>query len=140
MTEKQEVGSAEPLTQFVFAEGLCGLTSLLISNNPRAWGTFEAFIVPYATLAAMTDPRASPIEPWLFLAGAGALVVYDLKVDKTRSSESEIFKMNFAGMNAIGAMILTARYLAGDSKNDKKFSFTYAPGSHGGRLSLAYRF
>ncbi len=128
------------LSKVLFSESVMGIGSFLISKNPRTWGTVEAFIVPYAALAASADPKVGPIEPWLFLAGAGALVAYDLKVDKTRTSESEIFKTNFAGMNAIGGVLLTTRYLAGDSKNDRKFSFTYAPGPHGGRLSLAYRF
>jgi hypothetical protein len=86
------------------------------------------------------DPKVRPFEPWLFLALTGALVVYDLKVDKTRTSESEIFKTNFAGMNAMAAIALTTDYLTGDFKNDKKFSFSYAPESHGGRLFLTYRF
>ena len=128
------------LNKVLYGESLAGICSFLFSKNPRAWGTVEAFIVPYAALAASADPKVGPIEPWLFLAGAGALVAYDLKVDKTRTSESEIFKTNFAGMNAIGAILLTARYLAGDSKNNGKFSLTYAPGSYGGRLFLAYRF
>jgi hypothetical protein len=107
------------LNKVLFSESVMGIGSFLISKNPRAWGT---------------------IEPWLFLAGAGALVAYNLKVDKTRTSESEIFKTNFAGMNAVGAILLTTRYLAGDSKNDRKFFFTYAPGPHGGRLFVMYRF
>ncbi len=140
MTEKQEVGIAEPVKQFVFVESLFGICSFLFSKNPHEWGAFEALIFPYVALSGFADPKAGPIEPWLGLGGVGALIVYDLKVDETRTSQNEIFRTNFAGMNAVGAIILTTRYLAGNFKNDKKFSFTYVPASHGGKLFLTYRF
>ena len=128
------------LSKVLFTESVMGIGSFLISKNPRAWGTVEAFIVPFAALAASADPKVGPIEPWLFLAGAGALVAYDLKVDKARTSESEIFKTNFAGMNAIVAALFTTKYLAGNSTPVSKFSLAYAPESRGGRLLFTYRF
>lgn len=73
-------------------------------------------------------------------AGAGTPAVYDLNVDRARTSESAIFRTNFARMNAIGTLLLANRYNAGDFKNGNKFTLTYATGSRGGGLFLKYRF
>ena len=128
------------LSKVLYGESLAGFCSFLFSTNPRGWGTWSALVVSYGTLRMSTDPKVRPYEPWLFLATMGALIAYDLRVDTTRTSKSEIFKTNFAGINAIAGIALTNDYLAGDFRNDRKVSFTYAPGSHGGRLVLAYRF
>src|SRR2546425_12296569 len=70
-----------PTAKFLFVEGLIGVSALLASQYPRAFGGLEAVVVPYAAIASSADPKASPVEPWLILVGGGALVVYNLKVD-----------------------------------------------------------
>ncbi len=138
--DRRETLIAKPGAQFAVLETFIGIHALLFSYNPRGWGAFAALFMVPPVAAAIADRKANPVEPWLFLAGAGALVVYDLKVDQTRTSQGEIFKTNFAGMNAIVAALITTRYLAGNSTPVSKFSLAYAPESRGGRLLFTYRF
>jgi len=91
---RRETLVAKPGAQFAVLETLIGIDALLFSGNPHAWGVFAALFMVPSGAAAIADRKANPIEPWLFLAGAGALVVYDLKVDQTRTSQGEIFKTN----------------------------------------------
>lgn len=127
--------------EFVYGEAFVGLISYLASKNPRAAGTFLAVSVPLVTLRMSAEPeRKKPLDPWLYIAGAGVLAVYDLRVDKTRASEREIFITNFAWLNAVQAIELTADNLGRDRTRDRKISFAFAPAARGGTLFLTYRF
>ena len=138
--DRRETLIATPVAQFAILETVMGIDALLFSYNPRPWGAFAALFMVAPGAAMIADRTGNPVEPWLFLAGAGALVAYDLKVDHTRTSQSEIFKTNFAGMNAIVAALFTMKYLAGNSTPVSKFSLAYVPESRGGRLLFTYRF
>jgi len=138
LTQKWDDRSAA--NKFVYGESMVGIVSYASAKNPRALGALQAVLLPFGVLRMSTNPDMKPLEPWLTIAGIGALVVYDFRVDKTRTSEREIFKTNFAWINALGAIELAADYLVGDRTSDRKVSFAYEPAPRGGTLFLTYRF
>src|SRR4029077_12238180 len=109
-------------------------------KNPRGWGAVEAGLVPVLTIVSAGDPKAGPAEPWLILIGGGARAAYNLKVDTSKTSDSQIFKTNFVGLNALVGAGLVINYFTGKSGDNKKVSLAYAPGPRGGQLVFSYMF
>jgi len=129
-----------PATKFLVAEGLIGANAYLASKNPRGWGGFQAALVPVLTIVSAGDPKAGPAEPWLILIGGGALAAYNLTVDTSKTSESQILKTNFVALNALVGVGLAFKYFTGKSDENKRASFAYVPGPGGGNLVFSYRF
>ena len=129
-----------PATKFLLVEGLIGANALLASKSPRGMGGLQAVLVPALTIVSSGDPKAGPAEPWLILIGGGALAAYNLKVDTSKTSESQIFKTNFVALNALVGVGLAINYFTGKSDENKKVSLAYVPGPGGGNLVFSYRF
>jgi hypothetical protein len=136
----QERDDRNPAVSFLLVEGLIGANAFLASKSPRGMGGLQAALVPVLTIVSSRDPKAGPAEPWLILLGGGALAAYNLKVDTSKTSESQIFKTNFVGLNALVGVGLAINHFTGKSGENKKVSLAYVPGPRGGNLVFAYRF
>lgn len=131
---------SNPALTFLLAEGLIGANAFLASKSPRGMGGFQAVLVPFLAISSSGNPKAGPAEPWLILIGGGALAAYNLTVDASKTSEGQIFKTNFVGLNALVGVALAINHFTGRPGENKKVSVAYVPGSHGGNLVLSYRF
>lgn len=121
-------------------EGMGAASAYLLSTDPHNYGK-ALMLIPPLIIAASKDDTLRASDYAAFVA-VEAIAAYNIKVDKSNTSRSELFRNNLIGWNAIlllGA-IFDYRMGASGSNKSKQLSFGYMHEPLGGKLVLSYNF
>ncbi len=127
--------SSTSLTDLLIIEGILAGTFLITSNDPESWGKF--FII---TSPIVLGDIESKEEYWLAVAASAAYGIW--LVDQEDEEESDLFKKQFLGFNALIMPFLIYKKVFDKEKDAEQSQrlLQTDPVNYGMRLNYTFRF
>jgi len=139
---KKEFTATETAGALLLAEGVLAVNAAWAASNPEQYGYVGLLLFPLGAVnGGGSGFGYKQTSFWVTLAGAEAIAIYNINIDKVHTSKNEIFRNNMVAWHGLIAIAAITGYFAGDfdKAKDKKLAFEFLPEPKGGRFLLSYR-